>query len=233
MTDKQNKKKKSFVRLSQMPCDMRGSLSNLVREFDENGDGCIYEKDFVEAVRTLKKSREGNHRLKKIVSALLLATLLLAGGTFGLSLAAAILAKDSKMDSDGTVYSKKSKNVMKTSEATVSKENVTVTALSNDELNDLKYMSLANDDIFFYVQGHSRSSSGDKVTLVLEGGAMITFDDVGISNSTGYAFDFLNEHGLMSPSDGDRSLVFTPGSPGTFQFVPASPTTNSFTAFGG
>merc|ERR1711915_467081 len=137
------------------------------------------------------------------------------------------------MNGDGTVYSKKNSYVVKTSEAIVNKENITVADLSDDELKDLKYISLANDDIFFYVQGHSRLSSGEKVTLVLEGGAMITFDDVGrISNSTGYAFDFLNDLGLISPSDGGRSLSLAHPPPGVMSLTPPNPGVQVFTHSG-
>ena len=200
-------KNNNRIRLSQLPNTLRGSAMELVKEFDVDGDGAIEVTEFAEAVKALKSSRDKNRNLTKILSALAVGTLLLAGGVFGVSVAAARLAKDTVIDADGTVRSKKNGSTMKTAEALFVQENVTsIPSFSKDELKGLKYISFMNDEAYFNVKGYSRSmldETVETVTLLVEGGT-ITFDNDGITNSTGYATILLEE--LVKNNKNGRNL---------------------------
>ena len=91
--------RKSGFHASELP----ESLGRMVSEFDEDGDGWIDDHEFGAALQNLKSSRTKNKALCRVIIGLSTAILVLIGSVFGVSIAAAYLAKDTKVDDNGVM----------------------------------------------------------------------------------------------------------------------------------
>jgi len=187
------------IRLSDLPDAYKPSARGLVSQFDTDGDGCIDAAELANAVEALKNSRKKNNYLTKIVVGLTIASLLLIGSVFGVSVAAARLAKDTKIDDDSGFLMTKNKNsVAKTGEALMWSTTDNLVDLDNEDLRNLKYLSLKNADVHLHVKGHARASSGEEVILLVEGGTLTFKDAIGLLNATGDARILLEAAGADS-----------------------------------
>jgi len=185
MVDEESSKRNGF-RASQLPTTMRASALELVRELDTDGDGFIDDHEFVAAVDALRSVRSRNARLYKIVLLLSCATVLLVGGMFGVSIAAARLAKDTMISSDGTLQNKRSLSIVKTKEATVWSSETEIIEMTPQQLANLKTFTLLDGKIKFDIHGYARTPDDGKVILLVSGGT-VTWDNKGITAATGNA----------------------------------------------
>jgi hypothetical protein len=193
----ENENQATMIRLSDLPNAYKSSARNLVGQFDTNGDGCIDAEELSLAVEALKNSRKKNNYLSKIVVGLTIASFLLIGSIFGVSVAAARLAKDTKIDDDsGFLFTKDKNSVVKTGEAITWSTADNLVDLDNKDLLRMNYLSLKSANVHFHVKGHARSSSGDEVILLVEGGTLTFQDTLGLSNATGDARFLLQTAGV-------------------------------------
>ena len=208
MTDKFNMTDKTDIeqhsnelRLSQLPRSMRASLALFTKELDTDGDGAIDVQEFTAAVKSLKDTRKSNKNLTKIVIALIVASLLLIGSVFGVSIAAARLAKDTVTDSSGVLQDKTTGAIVQTAGALVPiDKNKSIFDMSTEELLHMKEIVLevkpstllgtlepAGDDEVTEdepapkilmkknkIDGVEMQTNGD-VVLILKGGGRLTF----------------------------------------------------------
>jgi len=205
------------IRLSDLPDAYKPSARGLVSQFDTDGDGCIDAAELANAVEALKNSRKKNNYLTKIVVGLTIASLLLIGSVFGVSVAAARLAKDTKIDDDSGFLMTKNKNknsVVKTGEAITWSPTNHLVDLDNEDLRNIKYLSLAyHADVHLHVKGHARASSGKEVILLVEGGTLTFQDTISLSNATGDARFLLEAAGAdfgndVFENEGNRKLSY-------------------------
>ena len=156
-----------------------------------------------------------------VVSVLLLFLLVLS--TFGVSLAAAILAKDTQVDyNSGALMVKNGSDdntVVKTQEALVDVEDPSIADMSFQELQKMKqilvYGDNGNTGVQFDVKGVSKTAGG-RVALLVEGGGTIVYDATGIVNATGIAKTFFEmlEMDSQDTVDDDNSRRWLGGGRG-------------------
>jgi len=168
--------------LSELPANMRKSAMHLVKQIDVDGDGAIDMNEFVAAVASLKNERSTNRNLTKAVTLLSVGTLLLIGAMFGVSIAAARLAKDTRVGANGMLEDKHSGSVMKTGEA-LFEDKTNILDMDASQLMNVKKVILLDGEMQFDVMGYAKSSAGDQVMMIVQGGT-VTFDKEGISNAT-------------------------------------------------
>merc|ERR1712194_48556 len=129
---------------------------------------------------------------------------------FGASMAAIALTRDITIDHDNAfAYVKGSQDVMKTSEAIIFEDGISIPDMSNDELVDLKMLILDDGNIRFDVKGFARNINDDTIILLTEGGSL-TYNFEGIIYSTGQARALLEaifgEEIHVEGSEGQRTL---------------------------
>lgn len=137
------------------------------------------------AVDMLVDTRKSVKLLTKIIIGLIVYSILLTIAIFGVSIAAAEIAKDTTIDpSTGFVYAKHGQDhpIMRTAEAVESVETQSIHGMSNKDLADLKSVSFLDGALMFQVKGFG--STEEKTMLFVEGGAL-TFDDIGLVDVTG------------------------------------------------
>lgn len=201
------------IRVSELPKHIQETAAKL----DTNQDGELQAKEVIGAITDLHKTSKTNKNLKNTIAVFVVLTALLVASIFGVSVAAARLAKDVTIDQEtgfAMVRGSSTNDVMKTEEAIIFREVVSFGGLSNQELANLKILSLQDGDLQFDVKGYARNSMDDTVVLLVEGGTL-TYDNEGITSSTGDA-RFLLE-ATFGPdvfsegSDGQRRLFFFGG----------------------
>ena len=191
----QEKGQGGSIRVSDMPVALRGHMQELVKEFDADGDGRIDIKEFVEAIKSLRNSRKKNKNYVRIILGLSVAAVMLIGSIFGLSFVAANLSKDTSINGNGMLVDKHTGSGIATSEAIdwldTEVTNLEVVDMTANQLMHLKQLVLFEGNVRFHVKGHTRTPSGDKVIILVEGGT-ITYDAIGMLNATGDARDMLD-----------------------------------------
>jgi len=90
-------------KISTAPSNLREILS----ELDLDGDGGISFAEMVSAVAAMKEAKNQNRKLSRLVLILSLSIVLSLAAVFGVSVAAAYLAKDTKVSSDGVMANTK------------------------------------------------------------------------------------------------------------------------------
>ena len=191
----QEKGQGGSIRVSDMPVALRGHMQELVKEFDADGDGRIDIKEFVEAIKSLRNSRKKNKNYVRIILGLSVAAVMLIGSIFGLSFVAANLSKDTSINGNSMLVDKHTGSGIATSEAIdwldTEVTNLEVVDMTANQLMHLKQLVLFEGNVRFHVKGHTRTPSGDKVIILVEGGT-ITYDAIGMLNATGDARDMLD-----------------------------------------
>ena len=186
----QEKDQGGSIRVSDMPVALRGHMQELVKEYDADGDGRIDIKEFVEAIKSLRNARKKNKNYVKIILGLSVAAVMLIGSIFGLAFVAANLSKDTSINGNGMLVDKQTGSGIATIEAIdwldTEVTNLEVVDMTANQLMHLKQLVLFEGNVRFHVKGHTRTPSGDKVIILVEGGT-ITYDAVGILNATGDA----------------------------------------------
>ena len=199
--------KKNTIRVSQMPDTITSSEMDFVKKLDKDGDGAIDGKEFAKAAKSMKSDRASNQQLTKALIVLSVFTLLLIGAMFGVSIAAARLAKDTTTGANGVLESKTDGSLLKTGEA-LFEDRTYIADMTSLQLKAVKklVLPLTNGDVEFDVKGFAKS--GDKVLMIVEGGT-ITFDQEGISDSTGSAQLALDFAEVPTDVDGRRRMEET------------------------
>merc|ERR1719464_520026 len=167
------------------------------------------EIDFDKLVDVAKKSREWNKFLWKMVVLLLVLVFFTILAVFGVSIAAAVITKDTKIDaSTGFLYAKAGGDdggfsIMKTAEAMTALMNVDVHGLPAAELPDVESIKFMDVELSFNVKGFAR---GEDVTVLLIEGGTLTFDETGLTGTTGDGPSVLFNAVDVDPVDGVRKL---------------------------
>jgi len=182
-------KGRNEIRISQLPNGLRESAKQLVKELDTDGDGAIDAHEFAAAVTSLTKGRTQNRNLIKALVLLSFGALALIGSMFGVSIAAARLAKDTETGALGILQDKVTGSVVKTGEALI-KDSTSVLDMATSQLQAMKKLVLMDGEVQFEIKGFARSTTGEQVMMNVEGGT-ITFDKEGILNATGTAKQML------------------------------------------
>lgn len=177
-------------RASELPASLLPSARKLIEEFDEDGDGVIDTNEFIAAVNALQSSRSSNQQLRRIIIILVIFTFLLIGAMFGVSIAAARLAQDATIDSNGVLHAKHTGSVVSTKEAIQWSDKTLIADMNQQELAHLKTLVFLDGDLKFDVKGYARTTDNTQVILLVEGGTM-TWDKGGIVSATGNALDLL------------------------------------------
>jgi len=196
---------RSEVRLSQLPVNMHQSTMDLVKELDTDGDGAINVDEFVAAVTSLVKERSTNRNLTKVVTLLSVATFLLIGAMFGVSIVAARLAKDTQLGANGMLEDKHTGSVVKTGEA-LFEYKTNILDMNASQLMEVKKLTFLDGEMQFDVMGYAKSSAGDQVMMIVQGGT-VTFDKKGISDATDSAKLLIDLALDMADSDDRRKLL--------------------------
>uniref|UniRef100_A0A7S4QVI0 EF-hand domain-containing protein n=1 Tax=Ditylum brightwellii TaxID=49249 RepID=A0A7S4QVI0_9STRA len=188
----QDRNSDNEVRLSQLPQTMRKSALALAKEIDSNGDGAISVQEFAAAIELWKKDKASNRILTRTILVLGLVLLLLVGAIFGVSIAAAQLAKDTETSSTGVLQDKRTKSVVQTTGAMeLFYDGSSIATLPIRQLANIRQLILMGGELQFDVKGYARSPGNDRVTMIVEGGT-ITYDAEGIANATGDAKSLLD-----------------------------------------
>lgn len=180
------------IRLSSLPNSIRSSVAMM--QISKDGSKEIGKSEIVRVIENLDNTTQSNKTLKTIVSSLCIFALLLVACTFGATITAARLTKDTEVDSvTGIMYAKQwtgdhsHQTTMKTEEVVIYTENTKIIDMTNNELQVLKEIILGEDeDIKFQVKGYARSETKSQVGLLVQGGTII-YDEDGIVRATGDA----------------------------------------------
>jgi len=196
----------SGIAVSALPKHIRASAY----ELDKNHDGRLGTEEIASALFELKKKEKTNRTLKQTVVGIVVLCVLLIVSIFGASMVAIVLTQDITVDHDnGFAYVKGSLDVMKTSEAIIFEEGISIADMSNDELVDLKMLNLDDGNIRFDIKGFARNKYDDTIILLTEGGSL-TYNFEGIIDSTGQARALLEavfgEEIHVEGSEGQRTL---------------------------
>jgi len=191
MTDEESAKGSAGFRLSKLPSSLKADARKLVKELDADGDGAISIEEFATAINSLRDARFTNKNLTKVIIGLLFISALLIASMFGVSSAAARMAKDTNIDDNGTLYNKNSGKNVKMSQATAWSGKINIVDMTASELLDLKQIVLLDGKVNFAVNGYAVTPSGDEVMLLVEGGT-VYYDNVGIFYATGNARNLLD-----------------------------------------
>jgi hypothetical protein len=170
--------------------------------------------DVEKAVGKLIETRKNNKLLTKAVIGLVIYSFVLTAAIFGVSIAAAEIAKDTKIDpSTGFVYAKdggEDSPIMKTAAAVESYVPESIHGMSTEDLAKLLSVTSEYGALMFQVKGFSTSE--EKTMLMVEGG-VLTFDITGLINITGdhpnliaKPFGVVESSGTIGTEDEGRNL---------------------------
>jgi len=184
------KSTRSSIRVSALPKQIQASA----RKLDTDRDGALSALEVGAVITTLNKKKKNNKSLKATIFGFVFLSVLLIGCIFASSITAANLSKDITVSSgNGVAYVKgsESNQIMKTAEALEQSQGAQIGLFSNDELQRLKQVIFQDGDLKFDVKGYSRGDSmsannSEKIMLLVEGGT-ITYDELGLVDSTGNA----------------------------------------------
>merc|ERR1711935_843884 len=147
--------------------------------------------DVEKAVDLLLETRKSNKLLTKVIIGLIVYSILLTAAIFGVSIAAAEIAKDTTIDPvTGFVHAKNGNAIMKTVEATEYDKPDSIHGLSDEDLARLLTVNFHDGALMFQVKGFS--STEEKTMLLVEGG-VLTFDDNEIVDVAGDHVNLLVE----------------------------------------
>jgi hypothetical protein len=159
-------KGRNEFRISQLPNGLRESAKQLVKELDTDGDGAIDAHEFAAAVTSLTKERSKNRNLVKVLVLLSVGALALIGSMFGVSIAAARLAKDTETGALGILQDKVTGSVVKTGEALI-KDSTSVLDMATSQLQAMKKLVLMDGEVQFETKGFARSTTGLQVMMIV------------------------------------------------------------------
>ena len=158
----------------------------------KDADGNI---DVDASVASLAEARKKNKQLTYASGVMFIFCCLLIAANFGMTVLAAVLSKDTVIDTEtGFVTAKgESGAIMKTTEATVT-EYQNPGNMKVDQLSKLKNVATADGSASFNVKGFSKPSEDGDVMLLVEGG-ILKYDADGLVDATGFARDVLANGG--------------------------------------
>jgi hypothetical protein len=196
------------IPISALPKTTRDSV--ITMDLDRDGNGELDVTELCVAFDDIEKKRLANKSMKRIIIAMVVSILLLTSCVFVASLTAGRISKQFDVNQNtGVVFSHDGKQhtILKTSEADLKQNDVSIVELSNDELGALKQIVLADGDIRFVVKGYSRDPFGTEVMILIEGGSIV-YDKDGIIEANGFAKTaFEAAYGVDVFDDADRNLV--------------------------
>ena len=114
--------------------------------------------------------------LRKVTIVLAIYGIFLTFAIFGVSIAAAQLAKDTTIDAEtGNLMVKGSKDgqLIHTSPVSYDHQDLNIVALNNKELSGVTKIKLRDGDVEFAVKGFARSLINETVVIFVEGGSKI------------------------------------------------------------
>jgi len=211
------------IRISDLSHNLRKSVKEL--QLDGDGDGQLNTNECLGALQALTTQTKTHSNLKQLIFGLCTFLMLLIVCVTAISITAARLVQDTKIDqTSGIMYvnaggahssSRSSSTIMKTGAVEIYSNSTMVAKMTNDELDILKAILPGNNgDVKFQVKGYARKNgtNNDEEIMVLVEGGTITYDRKGITDATGNAkvlltfaygdvFDYSN-HDRYSCNDG-------------------------------
>jgi len=207
-----DKSNNNGIRVSTLPNEMRDDVNQL--KLDVDGDGAIDAKELEVLIQRLLTTKDDNKSLKKLVTYMGIFGILLTCIIFGVSIAAARLAKDTTVDPlTGIMSPKGSDKSIHTSAVSYYLDNMDVVGMENDQLSALTDIIFGDGSVEFTVKGYSRSLVKKQVTFLVEGGTVL-YDEEGYVSATGIAETLLafadhSDGDAGSSGEGDRRLWHT------------------------
>lgn len=204
------------IRVSALPDHIRKSAMKL----DVDCDGALGVGEVAAAIDDLSQTKSANRNLRKAIAAFVVVCLLLIACIFGASITAARLSNELSIDpEDGFAYVKGSDSeVMKTSDALIFQDDVSITEMENEDLELLREIILSDGDLRFVIKGHARDELFNHVVLLVEGGTL-TYDIEGIVDATGTARILLEttfgSDAFTEATEGNRKLRYACRNPGS------------------
>jgi len=189
------------AKISSLPACVRDT--SIIQRLDPENTGTI---SITDAMQTLLASHEKNKSMSKILMGLGFCMLLLITSIFGVSVAAAYLAKESAVDPEtGYMYTRgDSHKLISTGEAATFKS-FDQSSLTTLDLVELKTLFFNNYDVSFSIKGYSRSSTHDRVIFLVQGGRIEFEGDVVVS-VTGEAQILFENIGVDMSEKNGRNL---------------------------
>jgi len=189
------------AKISSLPVRVRDT--SIIQRLDPENTGTI---GITDAMQTLIASHEKNKSMSKILMGLGFCMLLLITSIFGVSVAAAYLAKESAVDPEtGYMYTRgDSHKLISTGEAATFKS-FDQSSLSTLDLVKLKTLFFNDYDVSFSIKGYSRSSTHDRVIFLVEGGR-IEFEGDVVVGVTGEAQILFENIGVDMSEKNGRNL---------------------------
>eukprot|EP00548_Thalassiothrix_antarctica_P018147 CAMPEP_0194181396 /NCGR_PEP_ID=MMETSP0154-20130528/20092_1 /TAXON_ID=1049557 /ORGANISM="Thalassiothrix antarctica, Strain L6-D1" /LENGTH=220 /DNA_ID=CAMNT_0038897349 /DNA_START=35 /DNA_END=697 /DNA_ORIENTATION=+ len=189
-------------KISSLPAGVRDT--SVIQRLDPENTGTV---DVNKAMQTLVTSHEKNKSLSKILMGLGFCVVLLIASIFGVSVAAAYLAKESAVDPEtGYMYTKGSSHkLVSTGEAALFKS-FEPSSLTGKDLVQLKTLYFNDYDVSFSVKGYSRSSSDGRLIFLVEGGTIeFLGDEIHVTGNAEILFENI---GLNTTHQHERKLFF-------------------------
>jgi len=201
---------KPSLRLSQLNLspDVEDDIKEL--KLDIDGDGAIDGMELTKLIESLVRSNKNNKNLRQWITVLVIFSIVLTGGVFGVSIAAARLSKDTTVDpvtgmmyvkgsdsliqtesvdmavKEGIMYDKESDSPLQVAPVSYYEQDLDVVGMDNEELRALTAISLWEGAVEFTVRGYARSLINKQVSLFVEGGSIL-YDEAGLLSATGTA----------------------------------------------
>jgi len=192
------------LRVSKLPKDIQAEVGRL--NLDKDADGKINSGELRDMIVELLSTKKDMKSLRKVTIVLAIYGIFLTFAIFGVSIAAARLAKDTTIDAEtGNLMVKGSKDgqLIHTSPVSYDHQDLSIVALNNKELSGLTKINLRDGDVEFAVKGFARSLINETVVIFVEGGSLI-FDINGLKDVTG---DELKRISSSSSVDEDMTSV--------------------------
>jgi len=184
-TPTEDKRSKQEIRVSMLPAELRGPVEDM--KLDLDGDGAISIKELEVIIERLIATKDDNKSLRKQLIYMGIFSILLTCIIFGVSIAAARLSKETKVDPvTGIMSTKGTDESIHTSPVSYYVKTLDVVGMENDELSALTDIILSEGAVELSVKGYSRSLVKNQVTFLVEGGTVLYGAD-GYVSATGTA----------------------------------------------
>jgi len=200
------------LRVSKLPEDIRAEVGRL--NLDKDEDGKINLGELRDLIVDLLSTKKDIKSLRKVTIVLAIYGIFLTFAIFGVSIAAARLAKDTTVDAEtGNLQVKGSKDgqLIHTSPVSYYLDTLDVVGMENDDLSAVSDIILGDGAVELSIKGYSRSLVKNQVTFLVDGGTVLYGTD-GYVSATGTAETLLafaaysDDDNATSSDEGVRRL---------------------------
>merc|ERR1719265_1074141 len=129
---------------------MPEAVSTVLSQWDKDKSGSVGILELMMAAEAQKKMKDENRLVKRLLVGAILVIFILLGATFGLSITAAELAKETKADQDTGIVTTKSGNSAAMGAAVQRIQLVDFPSLSMEKLKEMRDFSYVHNDIYHH-----------------------------------------------------------------------------------